>query len=67
MNSGPPGSKSWRAAFLLSVGKHVVKQKRRKLTDAVQPRKNNKNRPSFKENGLFLAAEGELESAISAL
>ncbi len=53
--------------FSLSVGKHVVKQKRRKLADTVWPKNIIKTGRFSKENSLFLNAEDGHEPAISGL
>ncbi len=63
----PAGEQILAGRFFAVCGQACGQAKTEKVGRRCSAEKNNKNRPSFKENGLFLAAEGELESAISVL
>ncbi len=53
--------------FFAVYGQACGQTKTEKVGRHCLAEKNNKNRLSFKENGLFLAVEGELGPAISVL
>ncbi len=63
----PAGEQILAGRFFAVCGQACGQTKTEKVGRRCLAEKNNKNRPFRKENGLFLAAEGEFEPAISVL